>query len=222
MHGSRSIRHLLPALALAGALQGACAEDLSTRLEPDAAPSVDGPITVENLGDGVHRARVQAKDEIEWVYMNLEQGKWVPAEPEPDAAAWDLAFRRFNMKLNGGASGGGDAAVIPLPGAVFDDIDAVPADAMFLTDEPDADADGVPEYVMSIGDNRWYAYDVATHVLMPKDMVYVVKGATGSYYKLQMLEYYDMAGTPGYPAFRWAVVDGPAAAPAVVRAASRQ
>jgi hypothetical protein len=221
MH-SRTIRPLLPALALAGALQGACAEDLSGRLEPDAAPSVDGPITVEELGAGARRARVEAKDEVEWVYMHLELGTWVPAAEAAGAAAWDLAFRRFHMKLNGGVSGGGDVAVALLPGAEFDDVVEVPADATFLTDQADANADGVPEYVMSIGDTRWYEYDVTTHVLTPKDMVYVVKGSTGSYYKLQMLEYYDMAGTPGYPMFRWAPVDGPAAAPAAARPALRR
>lgn len=220
MH-TRSIRSLLAAIALAGALQGACAEDLSQRLGPDAGPSVNGPITVEDLGGGVHRARVDAKGEVEWIYVSLAQGEPVPAEQADDPAAWDIAFRRFNMKLNGGASGGGEAAVIPLLATDFDDLVKVPA-GTWLTDEPDADADGVPEYVMSIGDNRWYDYEVTTHVLTPKDMVYVVKGATGSYYKLQMLEYYDMAGTAGYPAFRWAPVDGPAAAPTEVRAGSLQ
>jgi hypothetical protein len=45
---------------------------------------------------------------------------------------------------------------------------------------------------------------VATHVLTPRKLVYVVRGANGRYYKLEMLEYYDAAGTAGYPTFRWA------------------
>jgi hypothetical protein len=221
LQGSRSIHPLVLVTVLAGALHGACAEDLSKRLGPDAAPAADGPVEVEDLGDGVHQARVDAKDEMQWIYVNLEQGKAVPMEAEGDATAWDLALQRFHLKLNGGASGSGNAAVALLPGAAFDDVAEVPADATFLTDQADADGDGLVEYVMSIGDTRWYAYDVATHVLTPKDLVYVVRGANGSYYKLEMLEYYDAAGTAGYPAFRWAALDGPAArppAPAAVRA----
>lgn len=202
LHGSRFIHPLLLVLTLA--LQGACAEDLRHRLEPDAAPPVGGPIDVDDPGDGVQQARVDAKDEEQWVYMSLAQGKAVPAEEAGSATAWDLAFRRFNLKLNGGASGSGDAAVALLPGAAFDEVTAVPADATFLTDQPDANADGVDEYVMSIGDTRWYAYEAITHVLTPKDLVYIVRGADGSHYKFEMLEYYDAAGTAGYPLFRWA------------------
>lgn len=202
LHGSRSIHPLLLVTALA--LQGACAEDLSQRLEPDAAPAEDGPIQVDDLGDGVHQALVDAKNEEQWVYMSLAQGKFVPEEEAGDATTWDLALRRFNLKLNGGASGSGDAAVALLPGAAFDEVTEVPADATFLTDQPDADADGVDEYVMSIGDTRWYAYEVTTHVLTPKELVYVIRGVDGSHYKLEMLGYYDMAGTAGYPSFRWA------------------
>lgn len=223
LHGSRSIHPVLLVTALAGALQGACAEDLSQRLEPDAAPAVDGPMAVEDLGGGVREARVDAMDNEEWIYMSLEQGKAVASEEEADATAWDIAARRFHFKLNGGASGSGDAAVALLPGAVFDDLVEVPADAMFLTDQADADADGVPEYVMSIGDTRWYDYSVMTHVLTPKDMVYVIRGADGSHYKLQMLDYYNMAGTAGHPLFRWAALNAPAAvapAPAEVPSAS--
>lgn len=202
MHGSRSIR--LSLLVAALSLHGACAEDLSKRLEPDAAPPVGGPIEVENLGDGVRQARVDAKNDEQWIYMHLEQGIAVPADEAAGAAAWDIALQRFHFRLNGGASGSGDVAVALLPGAAFDEVTEVPADATFLTDQADADGDGLDEYVMSIGDTRWYAYEVTTHVLTPKKLVYVIRGVTGSHYKLEMLDYYDAAGTAGYPTFRWA------------------
>ncbi len=159
--------------------------------------------------DGVQQARVDAKDEEQWVYMNLAEGKVVPEEEAGDATAWDLALRRFNIKLNGGASGSGDAVVALLPGAAFDDVTEVPVDATFLTDQTDANGDGVDEYVMSIGDTRWYAYEATTHVLTPKELVYVVRGADSSFYKLEMLDYYDAAGTAGYPTFRWAPLAAP-------------
>jgi hypothetical protein len=207
LRGLRSVHPLLLVTALA--LQGACAEDLSQRLDPDAGPPADGRVDVEDPGNGVQEARVDAKDEELWVYMSLAQGKAVPPEQAGDPTAWDLALRRFHIKLNGGASGSGTAAVALLPDAVFDDVAGVPADAAFLTDQPDADGDGVDEYVMSIGDTRWYAYEVATHVLTPKALVYVVRGADGSHYKFEMLDYYDAAGTAGYPAFRWAALAAP-------------
>jgi hypothetical protein len=206
LHGLRSTHPLLLVTVLAGALQSACAEDLDEGLEPP--PAEEEPVVVEDLGGGVLQARVDARDEMQWIYLSLQQGKAVPVEEEGDAMAWDLALQQFNLKLNGGASGSGNSAVALLRGAVFDDVAAVPAEAMFLTDQPDANGDGVEEYVMSTGDTAWYDYNFTTHVLTPKDLVYVVRGADGSYYKLEMLDYYDAAGTVHYPTFRWAPLPG--------------
>ena len=41
------------------------------------------------------------------------------------------------------------------------------------------------------------------------DVVHVVKSAGGNCFKVQMLDYYDDAGTSGYVSLRWAAVAGP-------------
>jgi len=40
-------------------------------------------------------------------------------------------------------------------------------------------------------------------------VVYVVHGVSGDYYKVQMLGYYDDAGTGGFPSLRWGKIDPP-------------
>ena len=55
-----------------------------------------------------------------------------------------------------------------------------------------------PEY--ALGD--WFAYAEENHTLTPLDQVYVVKAVSGSYYKVQIVDYYDDAGTPTYITFR--------------------
>jgi hypothetical protein len=43
-----------------------------------------------------------------------------------------------------------------------------------------------------------------THVLTPRAQVYVVRTAEGNAFKLEILAYYDDAGTSGMLTIRWA------------------
>lgn len=192
----------------------ACAEDLSARLGPDAGPSPDGPVELLAQDDGEFDVRVEAKSDDDWIYLDLASAVGVAraaGDSPPDSASWDIALRRFHIKLNGGASGPGQAATAWLDAIGFDDVDEVPAGAEFITDEADADGDDTPEYVMSTGDTRWYNYNIMTHVLTPKEGTFVVRASSGAtYYRFEIRGYYDDAGTAGYPRIRWSKLEAPA------------
>ena len=112
------------------------------------------------------------------------------------STAWDLAFKRDNIRANGGDSGPGNAQVAVLAAADFDaTTSAAATGATFgkdsfvdaLTCEPVVDATGKP--VTSF--DGWYQYDAATNGLAPADRVYLVRGANGtSLYKLKLTGYY--------------------------------
>src|SRR5687768_7373647 len=101
-------RLLLPAMLLA-----ACASDLkpTNNGNTDAGdPTVSEHFVVTADGDTVHVA-VDATQENEWRYFDIETRRQVsPATPET-SADWDIAFQRFRIKTNGGISGNGNAAV---------------------------------------------------------------------------------------------------------------
>lgn len=86
-------------------------------------------------------------------------------------AAWDIAFRREVVKLNGGASGSGD-----LEGA---DLGAVDYDA--VTDAAAAGADWESDAVEYFIDN-WYDYNPQTHELTLNRNVYSMLDASGEHY----------------------------------------
>lgn len=198
LHGMLGIATLLAA--------GACAADLGDKLEagPDAGPAA--PVRSEDRGDGVTATWIDATDDATWIQLDLERGEQVdPADPD-SAQAWDLGFQRFHIELND--DGGAQAAVAMLPGADFDTLARAPS-AMYAGDEPDQDGDGAPERVMSSGAGAWYDYDVNTHVLTPRDVVYVVRSVEGNYYKLWIQDYYDENGTPAVLSFLWGSVDPP-------------
>jgi hypothetical protein len=186
----------LPPLALALACEPPATSD-------DDPPS--GPVVTADLGDGVHETTLDATDEAAWRHFDFESR----GEADPAADAWDLAALRFNVKSNGGTSGDGGAAVAILAGTTFDAVTAAPTDG-FAEDTAttpgmggSAEAEVTPGYVF----DNWYAYDPATHTLTPvPDRVYVVRTPEGNHFKVEMLGYYDDAGTPGFVRFRWAAL----------------
>jgi hypothetical protein len=161
--------------------------------------------TVANT-DGSFASTVDAASEETWVYLSLDTHAEVTPDDPAQSTAWDLGFQRFNVKLNGGVSGSAGASVAIASGS-FDDVLTPPADDGFLEDSADADMDGNPDYAFGAGDG-WYEYDPASHTLSARDTVFVVKTASGAYVKLQFSSYYDAAGTPGMPQFRWAPLGG--------------
>lgn len=208
------------ALGLALAMPG-CAPRLETPNDaPDggAAPEeIDfsaGPVVHQDPGDGTTITHIEANNGLEWVYLDLEsKAAVVPVEPT-DSLDWDLSFQRFSFMINGGVSGTGDVAVAALPGQDFDSLTVAPA-GDYITDQPDTpadqggDANEDPDYALSTGDTQWYDYNSMTHVLTPRDIVYVLRSAEGSYYKLEVLGYYSAKGESGYPSFRWQAITPP-------------
>lgn len=174
---------------------------LAACLPADDGIDDDGPgdgevIRTEDLGDGSHLTVVDARDETTWQHLDLESGAGV-AE---DSAAWDLGFLRFNIATR--------VEVASLANVDFDALTVAPADG-YRTDaeaSDPADMETMPGYALDL----WYDYDHATHVLTARDdVIYVVRSAEGNYFKVQMQDYYDDAGTAGYVSLRWAPIDAP-------------
>lgn len=193
---SRVLNHVFLAVTLA-ALCGACSEDLSP-LTPDAgAPGSDGGgatthVTTTANADGSFTTSIDATSKDTWIGFDFDR--------RAESPHGDLAFKRFEVKLDGGTSGTGGVEIAALPGADFAAVTHAPAGG-WITDTMEALA-------FSAGD-AWYAYDPATHVLTPRDIVYVVRSAEGEYFKLAFAGYYDAAGTAGHPSFHWAPVAAP-------------
>ena len=216
MSRSRSL-----SLALIAALTG-CAPTLTPHDDTDAGrdaavpaidasiPSTSGPFTHELGEDGTVTTTVDATHNVDWHYLDLETGLAVTTDvPSPDTR-WDLAFQRFKILSNGGVSGPGGAAVAVLS-EPFDALTRAP-ETGYVLDAPDGetdrDTDNDSAFVNGVDD--WYAYEETTHLLTPRtDRVYVVRTSEGGYFKVQLVGYYDGAGTPGFVRFRWARVESP-------------
>lgn len=194
-----SIGYALVTLACLGG--SGCEGDLSRQLATPEVPEQGGHIKTTGEPGGSLFSRVDASSMTSWIYLRLASGDEV-TPPDPQSSAdWDLGLQRFQLKVNGGVSGKAGVAVALVVGTPFDSITVAPSSG-YVTDEPPAGTDPEPRYAFTQR-GTWYDYDQNTHILTPKEQVYVVHATTGAYYKLQLTGYYDAAGSSGYPTLRW-------------------
>ncbi|MDP3858852.1 MAG: HmuY family protein [Stagnimonas sp.] len=170
---------------------------------------------------------VDATDEEAWVHLDLvNHAQLVPTNPDNDPQGWDIALRRSDLKLNGGVSGSGS---VLLHDGLRDDWDArtrAPAvsadsyhtdetDVLAFTTYPAAERSGDAACGGINGDHGWYYYSgfcndgEGIHHISPRDVVYVLRGRDGQYWKLRLLGYYDSAGSSAHPALEYAPVAAP-------------
>lgn len=167
-------------------------------------PTVSGAFTHTVAPDGVLVTTVvDATDAEGWQPLDLDTG--LAAED----GAWELAFSRFRIRVNGGVSGDGGVEVAALVGRAFDDVDRAPADGWTSAWEDGEDDDQEPDNAFNNGTDDWYDYELSTHTLTPRDVTYVVRSTDDAYFKLRFDDYYDQAGSPAVITFRWAEVDPP-------------
>lgn len=213
----RRSRGEVRSLIIVFGLMAGCAEDLSEELNPPGSttdpgtptvPGQSGRITNTQAADGEVASRINATEAASWVYFQFAGAKEVVPQDPLSSTEWDLAVQRFQIKVNGGISGRGGVEVALLNGIPFDALAQAPSGG-YVTDLADgSDEDAEPDYAF-VQRGTWYNYNAMTHILTPKDQVYVVRAATGAYYKLQMTGYYDQSGSSGYPAFRWKATAAP-------------
>jgi hypothetical protein len=183
-----------PALACALAL-AACAPSIRPEPPPDGGSIVPvGKVTTVQNPDGTSSTLVDATSMEDWIYVDFETGAEIA-----DTGPWDLRFQRFHVSTNGGASGTGGVEVASIA-ARFAAIVEPPPTGYYA--DADVDGDEVIDYAFD-QNGAWYDYDQTTHVLTPRQLVWVVKTAGGSTVKLAIDSYYDTAGTGGWMTFHW-------------------
>lgn len=188
---------LLPLLALA-----ACAPDLRDDHPFDGQVNSGPLVNVTVDPDGTRHASVDATSKGSQVYMDLDEGKEMKAEEAFSTNGWDLAFKRFEVSMNGGASNPtGTVKALVVKGQTFAGLTQAPAG--------DYQQDGAKLYFED-AEGGWYTYDLSVHKVLPqKDLLWVVKTSSGAYFKIQMLAYYDASGTPAFITFDYAPVPAP-------------
>lgn len=166
-------------------------------------------------GDGTYTVKVNSSDHTEWIYVDFDTRAQVTPATPTNSTAWDLAFRRSEIKVNNGVSGSGDVDVAALEGANFAALSAAPAryGTPYYVDG-DKERDGTHENAFTTypvsGGGGWYSYNVTTHKIAARDVVYVFRSRSGAYHKVKLENYYDGTGASGYLTLQLGGVSAPA------------
>lgn len=144
---------------------------------------VDAPSVEEGLA-------LDASDPDVWVHLTLD-GTVVDVDDAASDSSWDLAVQRTGWKTNSGVSGPGVGGAMlsdtPFEELVFAGTVGFAMDAMLPVPGPP----GSGEFPGSEPLNAWYDYDSTTHVVSPKGVTHLVRGADGDYGALRILSWND-------------------------------
>jgi len=155
----------------------------SSREPTPAGGELVGPLTYT----------VDARSSDRWQFFSFSQGT-VVTDPRP--FEWDLAFRRFQVIVNGGDRFPGMGGVIGLRDAPFDSVSSLPEAGYQGTEAARGDSISPPL-------EDWYDYSFLSHLLSPTPRVYAVRTADGRYAKFRFLGYYCPGAQPGCVTFEY-------------------
>lgn len=128
--------------------------------------------------------RIDASSSEEWVYFDFSNGSVVEI-PDRSSLYWDIGFKRISIISNGGETNPeGMGGIMELKNIRFESVIEAPESGYTvdtMISPMDAENPAIKE---------WYEYSYWTHILKPKNSVYVIRTADGRYAKMQILKYY--------------------------------
>lgn len=168
---------------------------------PTFAPTPPKPAPVGDAVVGPDTYTVDARDASRWARFDFSRRSVVVEDSA--SLEWDLAFHRFRVRANGGATNpSAHAAAADLGPLSFDSVQVAPESGYVEDARVSASETRNPAF------ERWYDYSWLTHRLLPKPRVYAVRTADGKYAKLEILSYYCADGTAGCVTFRYVYAGG--------------
>lgn len=160
-----------------------------------------------------------------WVTFSFESGVATTATPTATTGDWDIAFNSYWVKLNGGTSGGGQAAALNTHSTDFASINKAPnegytKDAVMEVlmgypntqtvttslSAPMTGGFGVTEGTIHIAPENKGA-DKYPSVYRPTKWVYILKRANGKYVKFQLTDCYNDRAKAIYLTFQYQLSD---------------
>ena len=179
--------------------------------EKEAAKPVD-KVALDFSGNEAKEVQLDATGD--WKYFSLKNGEVTPATPANDLS-WDIAFKGYYVRLNGGTSGKGKAEAFRTEEKDFTKVTEAPKkgfekdkEVTFTSRDGSSSKENVSPVLTggfgsttgAIGLNPANRAKYG-NVYGPNEWVYVIKTANGTYAKVQVTDFYKQVGDKKLPSF---------------------
>ena len=183
-------------------MAGCSGSNETAHSDPSSITYDPTPPHIQDVGPHLTAATVytvDARDHELWMYFDFSRGA-VVAVQDPKTDDWDLAFRRYIIRTNGGSTNpAGQGAVANLGEQDFAALQHVPDKANFIVDiHPKKRLHSYSPVF-----EKWYNYSYLANVLAPKPVVYLVRTQDGKYAKMRLLSYYCTGNVSGCLTFEY-------------------
>ena len=145
-----------------------------------------------------------------FVYLDLIAGKKVELSDvqAQDSGDWDVALKRWQLKVNSGDSGPSGVTVALVDGKDLSEVTAAPTTRFeadrYFDDKCVVQLDPIGGLLTQLSD--WYDYESGTSRITPKKRVYVLKRRDGKgHIKLQITAYYKGMTSANYT-LQWSML----------------
>lgn len=126
-----------------------------------------------------------------FTYFSLRENKIITGA-DTLTNKWDIAFKQFFIKVNGGtsATGGGNAAAFVANSTFENYTQITESDTAFKQDN-------APVWAINPMPGGWYTYSTATFLAFPiPGKIFVIRTADGKYAKMEVTSFYRNGVTP--------------------------
>ena len=150
---------------------------------------------------------VNATSYTGWTYFSFEKGDTIQVQDPENDLSWDIAFHRYDIKLNGGKSGAGKGEACNTHSTDWNAIIQAPKSG-YQKDELGMINSSWTEKVEAPFSQvlaAWITSDTSNPppVYTYHDWIFVIKSASGKYVKLYIYDYMNEKNTGAYISFKY-------------------
>jgi hypothetical protein len=176
------------AIAALALTLAACSKDDSEMVQPLTVQTVRNLAADTTIGFSPTGRPIGAN---RYTYFSLRENKIIEGA-DTLTNKWDIAFKQFIIKVNGGtnATGGGNAAVLIANNTFEGYTQITEADADFKQDNG-------PAFAINPAPGGWYTYSTTTFLAFPiPGKIFVIRTADGRFAKMEITSFYKNGLAP--------------------------
>lgn len=198
----RTVQRLMRLGALGAFFLVSCSGDMTSQTDLSSATYSPTPPRPHEAGlrlVGPTIYTIDARSHDVWLYFDFSRGAVIPVL-DPKTDDWDLAFKRYVIRTNGGSTNpSGQGAVLGLGNHDLATVSRVPEQAEFVADVHPINRPHSYNPVFE----KWFNYSYLANVLAPKPVAYILRTQDGKYAKMRLLSYYCTGNVAGCMTFEY-------------------